>query len=203
MKTLLTCTVGLLVSGSTPAARCGAPVEKPRAIMRAHLVDYASMSADEVRRATTEASEIWSDIGVRLLWDPNGATVAGLEPSLAVTVLVLRQDMAERMIAAEHRDPGVLARAVPEALRVYIFYNRVRAVGERYGGPQGSVLGKVFAHELGHLLLGHTHSSSGLMRAQPDLKSTGLGFSPDDGARIRAGITQKIAASEVPGRPLP
>lgn len=162
--------------------------------MHAHLVDYASMEADEIGRATTQASLIWADIGVRLTWDRGGEPRSvSDEAALDATVLVLRHDMAQRMIAAENRGPGVLGRAVPEALRAYIFYDRVRTVSERYGTLDGSVLGKVFAHELGHLLLGHNHSAAGLMRAQPDLRSTRLAFSPDDGAKIRTGILAKLA----------
>jgi len=188
MRTLVICTLGLVMTAAMLAVSAREPAEGDRAIMRAHLVDYVTMDAEEFRRSTTEASTIWSDIGVRLTWDRGGVSTASTEPALEVTVLVLRQDMAQRMIAAENRGPGVLGRAVPEALRAYIFYDRVRAVSERYGGPEGSVLGKVFAHELGHLLLGHTHSPSGLMRAQPDLRSMRLGFSPEDAARIRMGV---------------
>jgi hypothetical protein len=99
------------------------------------------------------------------------------------------------MIVSEHRGDGVLARAVAEALRAYVFYDRVKNTSARYGSARGVLLGDVVAHELGHLLIGHSHSQDGLMKAQPDFASKRLAFAATDGVRIRAGILARLAAN--------
>jgi hypothetical protein len=180
-----------------PQGRATSPVSS--LAMDVHVVDYANASADELTRASVEASRLWNGIDVALSWtrDANHTPAqhivqAGPHP-LDVTVLLLRQDMAQRMITQEHRGPGVLARAVPEASRVYVFYDRVKAESAQFGDAPGVILGRVLAHELGHLLLGHSHSNTGLMRAEPELGSAHLAFAKDDAVKIRAGILAKIS----------
>ena len=170
-----------------------------RAAMAVHIEDYTAVSNNEVSRAEVEATRIWNNIDVTLTWRMGEAKSAKDHPvvnatsALDVTVLLLNQDMAQRMITQEHRGAGVLARAVPEALRVYVFYDRVRNESERYPDPRGVILGRVVAHELAHLLLGHTHSQSGLFRAEPDLGSPREAFASDDAEKIRSGIVALLA----------
>ena len=165
--------------------------------MAVHVLDYTAVSNNEVSRAEVEATRIWNNIDVSLTWSIGEArnakdrAIVNAGPALDVTVLLLNQDMAQRMITQEHRGPGVLARAVPEAMRVYVFYDRVRTESERYPDPRGVILGRVVAHELAHLLLGHTHSTSGLFRAEPDLGSARETFDREDGAKIRALLAEQ------------
>lgn len=161
--------------------------------MRVHIIDYAAVSNNEVSRAESETTRLWKNIDVSLTWsegEPTRRAIADAASAhtLDATALLLNQDMAQRMITQEHRGPGVLARAVPEAMRVYVFYDRVKLESERYPDPRGVILGRVVAHELAHLLLGHTHSDSGLFRAQPDLGSPREAFAREDAEKIRAGI---------------
>lgn len=165
------------------------------AALAVHVIDYAAVSNNEVARSEQEAARIWKNIDVSLSWSiggdaKNGGDGARPRP-LDVTVLLLNQDMAQRMINQEHRGPGVLARAVPEAMRVYVFYDRVRMESERFTDPRGVILGRVVAHELAHLFLGHTHSQSGLFRAEPDLGSARETFGREDGLKIRALLVEQ------------
>lgn len=166
------------------------------AALAVHMVDYAHIAPAELSRASDEATRIWARIDVPLDWQSGEAPPAqsARDHPLDVFIIVLDQEMAHKMIVAEHRGDGVLGRAVPEALRAYIFYDRVKIASGRFDAPQGVVLGEVFAHELGHLLLGHNHSSSGLMRAEPDFTSKRLEFADTDGQKIRSGILSKLAA---------
>ena len=51
----------------------------------------------------------------------------------------------------------------------------------------GNVLGKVFAHELGHLLLpGQGHTSEGVMSAAPNMSARTLTFTSAQNASIHA-----------------
>lgn len=180
-----------LLAAHLSAAPAVAPSSRPA--LAVHVVDYAAVSNNEVARSEQEAARIWNNIDVSLSWSIGGAGESknggGPRPrALDATVLLLNQDMAQRMINQEHRGPGVLARAVPEAMRVYVFYDRVRTESERYMDARGVILGRVVAHELAHLLLGHTHSQSGLFRAEPDLGSARETFGREDAAKIRAGL---------------
>ena len=48
-----------------------------------------------------------------------------------------------------------------------VYYDRVARAAERTHVPEGTLLGRVMAHEVGHLLLGTTtHAEDGLMRAR-------------------------------------
>jgi hypothetical protein len=179
--------IGPIVRAAPPALSSDAPRAATDPTLHVHIVDYAAMSGEQRARAESEAARLWSAIDVRLTWSEGDPLVATPD-ALDVTLVVLRQDMAQRMIVAEHRGDGVLGRAVPEALRAYVFYDRVNTASDTLDAPRGAVLGRVFAHELAHLLLGHTHSHSGLFRAAPDLGSPREHFAPDDGTRIRTAI---------------
>ncbi|HEX4346425.1 MAG TPA: hypothetical protein VHZ73_02570 [Vicinamibacterales bacterium] len=176
----------------------GVSLPPSRAAMAVHVVDYAAVSNNDVARAERETTRIWNNIDVSLTWSigdvKNRAAAAGPVRALDVSVLLLNQEMAQRMITQEHRGPGVLARAVPEAMRVYVFYDRVKMEGERYADPRGVILGRVVAHELAHLLLGHTHSDSGLFRAEPDLGSAREAFDREDGEKIRSDIFRRMSS---------
>ncbi|MGH9239357.1 MAG: hypothetical protein ACRD3G_15055 [Vicinamibacterales bacterium] len=72
-----------------------------------------------------------------------------------------------------------------------VFADRVRDAAARAGASHGALLGRVMAHELGHLLLGSGyHGSAGVMRAHwPDAILTRNGaewrFSGAEAARMR------------------
>jgi hypothetical protein len=174
-----------LVSDAAPSAKDPA--------MRVHVVDYAAAGSEELAHAEREAERLWRGVGVALTWDI-GEMPVDVEPSMShrhpldVTLVMLSADMAQRMIVSEHRGDGVLGRAVPEALRAYVFYDRVKTIGAQFDVRRGDVLGRVVAHELAHLMLGHTHSHSGLFRAEPDLGSAREAFDREDGAKIRAAL---------------
>ena len=68
----------------------------------------------------------------------------------------------------------MLGRAAGPTGRAYILTPRVAAVAARHRRDFDRLLGRVIAHEVGHLLLPpHSHSASGIMREKLDLS-----FSP-------------------------
>ena len=80
---------------------------------------------------------------------------------------------------------------------VYTFLGRVSEFAFKRNLLVATVLGHVIAHEVGHLLLRQGHTARGLMREEwftrdLELARTGrLGFTPEQGARIRAQLAQK------------
>jgi hypothetical protein len=81
-----------------------------------------------------------------------------------------------------------------------VFADRVTRTSNRAGANARGVLGRVIAHEIGHLLIGTSHHSrKGLMRAVwTDLelrRSIGLEwrFSASEARSMRAGIARRSA----------
>jgi hypothetical protein len=161
-----------------------------KATLIVHIENYAGARLTDLARAGGEASRIYEDVGVRLVWLSAGesAQIDSIRgPAIDAHILLLDHNMAQRMIIEEHRADNVLGRAVPEAWRAYIFYDRVMNAGAVHNYDRGLVLGKVIAHEMGHLFLGHHHAQTGLMRPELDLRST-IGFTLQQGGTIRETI---------------
>jgi len=79
-----------------------------------------------------------------------------------------------------------------------VYVDRVHAMAARAGVDAGILLGRVVAHELGHLLLGtNEHSARGLMRADwcdDELRRNQREdwiFSPEEAARIRKAVRSR------------
>jgi hypothetical protein len=160
-----------------------------------HIENYAGARFTDLARAANEASRIYGDVGVRLRWLDPGESVrpdSVRGPAIDAIVLLLDQERAQRMIDEEHRADNVLGRAVPEAWRAYIFYDRVMNASAAHNRDRGLVLGKVVAHEMGHLFLGHHHAPTGLMRSELDLHSN-VGFTSEQGALIRQTIDAGVS----------
>jgi hypothetical protein len=75
-----------------------------------------------------------------------------------------------------------------------IFYDRIEKMHRDSGASPGRLLGTVAAHEIGHLLLGSSHSAMGIMSARwggEELRRVGMGglnFTSEQASRMRAGI---------------
>jgi hypothetical protein len=92
---------------------------------------------------------------------------------------------------------GLALLAVKEGFGVManVYADRIRALVD--GREFEALLGRVMAHELGHLLLGkNAHSTAGIMRAQwraQDLVLTQakMSFLPNEAKRIRAQVAAR------------
>jgi hypothetical protein len=79
---------------------------------------------------------------------------------------------------------------------------RVMSIARGAGTDYSTLLGRAIAHEIGHLLLGHSrHSQSGLMRAiwtQEEIRSirpAGWRFSTAEAAQMRQGLAARARAA--------
>jgi len=173
---------------------------------------HASVPARILARAEHEAGRIFERAGVATIWLHcpltaqealhNRACAQGVNPRL--TLRLLSNSMTEKLqpksdiFGAAH-----LANNQDFADVADIYADRTRELAK--GFELDVILGRVMAHELGHLLLGKgAHSAAGIMhtpwRAR-DLESTREGtmsFLPAENKRIRAQILARSLRSNLP-----
>ena len=83
----------------------------------------------------------------------------------------------------------------------YVSYPMVEVLTKTVGTSESQVLGVAIAHEIGHLLLGAAHSSTGIMcvrwrRAQFEMMSTGrLLFTAEETTRLQAEVAKRMTSS--------
>jgi hypothetical protein len=160
--TLLT---GLMLTGALFA--CGEASAAPHdaATLVVYVDNYARIPPDILVRAQDEAARIYARAGVRISWvdGENGTIRSDLTAAEPLRVLLLCQVMSERKITLDQIPAGVLARAGRGAGRAYIFSARVIEAAVRQRSDPAIALGRVLAHEVGHLVLpreGHSEKAS-------------------------------------------
>jgi hypothetical protein len=155
------------------------------------VYDLYGMPPAERAAALTIATRTFAEAGVDANWI-DCARVDGVVPAACLSALkpgemVLRiQDRTERgrhilgTAVVQEGGPNVVA-------SIYVESASDRAV--KSGIPLPILLGRVTAHEIGHLLIGtNSHAPRGLMRASWDLKFLHLSewqFTRDDAAKMR------------------
>jgi hypothetical protein len=172
------------------------------------IVDYAHVKSPELHEAERVAGGILRHAGVHSVWaDCPGGQTSFADPvctspvtPLDFFVNVLPRSMSERLRVQEGVLGGALESKEDFGFRAYIYYDSVK----NYAGEidLGQFLGDVFAHELGHLLLGpSSHSSRGLMCARWSEKELliaqqggGLSFSPSEAKRIEMALLARRLA---------
>jgi hypothetical protein len=105
-----------------------------------------------------------------------------------VRVQLLSSDMAMQKIRAEGLADTVFGRAAREAGRAYIFTHRIANVALRHSDDFRRLLGRVMAHEVGHLVLPiDSHADRGIMRANLGVRSKSADdFTTEQGVAIRS-----------------
>lgn len=165
LMTGLAFTATLFNAGQAPAAQ-----DEARTLVL-HVDNYARIPPGALARAEREAARVYEAAGVRTMWvhgdDAANARDAG---GKHLRVLLLGTDMTNRKVAMEEIGPEVLGRAARPTGRAYIFTQRVVEVSLLRGHDSELMLGRVMAHEIGHLLLAEgSHSRSGIMRQHLNL----------------------------------
>ena len=179
------------------ATNAGA-ARRERLTLVLHLTDYAQVSSGMLARAERIVEGIYDRIGVRVVFIENDAvqTQAG-DHARHPHVVLLSREMAERKIQASRADDTVLGRAARETGYAYILTPRVMDFADLYSTDRAELLGRVLAHEVGHLVLPvHSHSPIGIMRADLDLRATHPGFTPQQGETIRTLVASDIQARQ-------
>ena len=184
-------TMALAVSAALLTARAATAAGTPeRATIVLHVDYFANLLSTDLDAAEAVARRIFAAAGIRAEWVHGRDKAPRIGGALHVKVLVLSRKMAEQKIAAERVGPDVLGQAAKLCGRAYIFSHRIDALAARNQHSVSDLLGRVLAHEVGHLLLPeNSHSGTGIMAAALDLNpSAVLRFTPEQTAAIRQTI---------------
>jgi hypothetical protein len=171
---------------------------RPTLIVR--LYNTAGVPAAELVDARNAADAILRDTGMRVMFRQCGRRASPgdavdlCEQPLQRSEVVVRIIDAPEFNATLHPDAYGVTYIVKETNRGWlatVFSDRIHSAAERVGAEPGTLLGRVVAHEVGHLLLGSGyHGTAGVMRAEwPDTFLTRGGeawrFSMHEAERMR------------------
>jgi hypothetical protein len=171
--TALMASIGVRAASSSPA-------------LTVRLYNTSGIPAPELMAARLAAESILRDTGLDVIFRHCGSRVS---PDAAVDTCNERLKPSEVVVRVINA-PGFSTTLKPEAYGVAyvvqetsrgwlatVFSDRIDQAATRVGVEPGVLLGRVMAHEIGHLLLGHGyHSTAGVMRAEwPDALLTHAG----------------------------
>lgn len=156
----------LAASGTTVAAAEGAPLV-------VYVDDRVGVPAQDLAVAKREVQEIFADAGVSILWKDGrfpASVMATITKGLATrqVAVMLVNNIDDPLPGASGCTLGFAAKRPAVA---YTYYNRIIEQSLLYPIDARVLLGRVIAHELGHVLLPpNSHSLRGIMRGNIDLE---------------------------------
>lgn len=161
-------TVTLFTAGPAPAQ------DEARTLVL-HVDNYARIPSDVLAQAEREAARVYEAAGVRVAWN-HGDDEAEREPGgRHLLVLLLDTEMTHRKTGNDRIGNDVLGTASHGTGRAYVFTQRVIERALSSGHEASQLIGRVMAHEIGHLLLHQgSHSASGIMRANLSFRTRSL-----------------------------
>ena len=136
------------------------------------VFDLTGQHAEKRRAALEIAAGVLADAGVRIVWTvcgSAGGVVTDCSASLKHNERVIRVNQRSPTVRnQEHAVMGdaVVDRRIQSGVLATIYADRVWSMASRAAVDNAVLLGRAIAHELGHLLLGGSHSSTGIMRSR-------------------------------------
>lgn len=159
-----------------------------------NVEDYVGLTPSTLSEARNELTLVFVHAGVHVVWS-NGSRRPKAKPDnhVHVAARILNRQMAERKLAADGIAEDVIGVAAPAACQISVFHHRLPGL---ISSRIGEMLGRVLAHELGHLLLvGQGHTDIGIMRSPLDLfPRVPPVFTADQEAMIRSTLSDRALA---------
>ena len=189
----------------------GAQSREPGLRIEVHIYNYSAFSAEMLFRAEQETARVFERVGVATIWlvchptsqgEARHEACALPDAPTRLTIRLFSNSMANR----GRLGPDVFGYALLPAnegfgLVANVYADRIRELPDG-GECAGVILGRVIAHELGHLLLGkHAHSAAGIMHTPwigQDLKPHQEGmmqFLPGEAKRIREQVLARMSSA--------
>lgn len=165
------------------------------------VYDLYGLTPDQRAKALALAGETLAQANVTAQWVDCSRDEHGVAPPPCLAV-PKNGEMVLRFQRRTDRGDHILGTAIvqdngPNVL-ASVYAGSIAERSARTGVPMATILGRVTAHEIGHLLIGtNAHAPSGLMQATWDLRSPygdAWRFTRDDAAKIRS---RMLARSEV------
>jgi hypothetical protein len=194
-------------SQSIPVRR---PAPSSKLAITVFVYNYARISPTLLAGAQEVATDIFKRGGLETAWICCPAPPAELERypvchqephTTDFRLRLLTAATAEGLRAADNGNALGFADLCPDKARgcmATVFYPRVEELASEVGDPITRILGQVIVHELGHLLLGPAHSSTGIMQgvwSHTALTSMGwnlLLFTTSQSWELRAYVADRI-----------
>lgn len=168
-----------------------------------HIYNYSAVSHQILARAEQESARIFERIGIATIWLDCPLTSQETVRNRACALPDAPTKFALRLLSNSMADSlgvggdifGSALLPADEGFGVVanVYADRARKLAD--GSELEVILGRVIAHELGHLLLGkNAHSAAGLMQARWCARDLGLSrqaamlFLPGEAKRIRAEV---------------
>ncbi len=203
---------GFLLTLSLIASTRAGPADS-RLTITVQVIDYAAVPERTLIQAEQGVAEIFRQVGVHTVW--RNVSRSHEEEQRNPLPLQLRILILRRAIAKQHQGSlGVAFRGnygQPGQV-AYIFHQRLEELVQKGGIRElkGRILGLAIAHEIGHLLLPtHSHSSTGIMRAEwhfpsgrdfHNTTSRNLGFTPQQAKLIHKVVKRMMEHEGSKGR---
>ena len=167
---------GVAVAGETNA--------RPAVVIR--LDNRVQMPDREMGAAKAEMERVFRTAGVDIVWT-DAAELRGL------TLILVNATGPSGVIVPEDRDVAGAASRLTR--RAYVFPDRLTAASRNRQTDAPVVLGRVMAHEIGHLLLpANSHSRLGIMRPHVDFSQVSVHcFAADQARTIRTELSGTAA----------
>src|SRR5262245_15798428 len=156
-----------------------------------HIENLAAVPPETIAGARDELAHVYDAAGIRVdtSAEPDHDQCVN---QFTVHVVLLAGERADRFIKKEHVKRKALAQANSDALRVYVFSDRIGPAVDHHAVGRGDALGLVIAHELGHVLLpARDHARTGIMQANYNVYfSYRLKFTAEEAVAMRAFIAR-------------
>jgi hypothetical protein len=177
------------------------------------LYNTAGIADEELQAARRAAELILGDTGVHVVFRqclgrvPSAARVESCSEPLEATEVVVRVIDAPTFNTRLHPDAyGItyVIRDVDRGWLATVFSDRIHAAAARVDVDSGTLLGRVMAHEVGHLLLGNGyHGDDGVMRGEWSDELLARKGGEWRFTRIEAARMQRVLAAIASGVPSP
>jgi hypothetical protein len=162
------------------------------------VYDTTGMSASKLELARADVGQTLTAIGIEPIWRPCHATgCVGRPKPHEVSVRIVKSGPASEFGSLGYSSIDTEQQAGTLAT---IYADRVDSLAAEAGTDGGVLLGRVIAHEIGHLLLGAPeHGRQGLMRAVWRVeelrreRSIDWVFSGQEGALMRRHLVARAA----------
>jgi hypothetical protein len=215
--TFVRCFAGLVAvtatGAGTPAWAKNPPdTEKSAGAITLSVYNYAQVNRPALLAAESEATRILGQAGVELRWVGCPTPQADRNnypdcPSAWQENDFVMRVMPKAMVGLQEKTEDTLGSAIgcdsgPCSV-AGVYFDRVWSLSGGATAPMPTLLGRVMAHEIGHLLLGpHAHSRTGIMRAfwvDHELSTAAtqeLVFTAEQSRRMKTRLAEQAQASQ-------